>query len=131
MELPFAAMHQLCAPMLADLDALPRPQRNALSVALALASGPVPDRFLLGLAVLSLLSAVAEQRPLLCLVEDAQWLDATSSGILGFVARRVRAESLAIVVALRASGSSPPGRNFDGLPELSLQGLGETDARTL
>src|SRR3954451_21123887 len=131
MELPFAGIHQLCASMLDRLDALPAPQRDALDVALGRAAGEVPDPFLLGLAVLSLLSAVAGPRPLACLVEDAQWLDATSSGILGFVARRVRAESLAIVVALRESGSSPPARNFDGLPELSLQGLGETDARTL
>ena len=101
MELPFAGIHQLCATMLDRLDALPAPQRDALSVALGLAAGEVPDRFLVGLAVLSLLSAVAEERPLLCLVEDAQWLDAASSQILGLVARRVRAESVAIVVAVR------------------------------
>src|SRR4051812_19293818 len=131
MELPFAAMHQLCAPMLADLHALPRPQRNALSVALALASGPVPDRFLVGLAVLSLLSAVAEERPLLCLVEDAQWLDAASGQVFGFVARRLLAESVAILVAAREPDSDPPARDFDGLPELPLEGLAETDARAL
>src|SRR6266498_2342357 len=91
MELPFAGTHQLCAPILDTLGALPRPQRDALSVALGLESGDVPDRFLLGLAVLSLLSAVADERPLLCLVEDAQWLDAASSQILGFVARRILA----------------------------------------
>ena len=101
MELPFAGIHQLCATMLDRLDALPAPQRDALSVALGLAAGEVPDRFLVGLAVLSLLAAVAEERPLLCLVEDAQWLDAASSQILGLVARRVRAESVAIVVAVR------------------------------
>ena len=101
MELPFAGIHQLCGTMLDRLDALPAPQRDALSVALGLAVGEVPDRFLVGLAVLSLLAAVAEERPLLCLVEDAQWLDAASSQIVGLVARRVRAESVAIVVAVR------------------------------
>src|SRR3712207_2627820 len=101
MELPFAGIHQLCAPMLDRLDALPRPQRDALSVALGLKPGDVPDRFLVGLAVLSVLSAVAEERPLLCLVEDAQWLDAASSQLLGVVARRVLAESVAIVIAVR------------------------------
>ena len=101
MELPFAGVHQLCATMLDRLDALPAPQRDALGVALGLAAGGVPDRFLVGLAVLSLLAAAAEERPLLCLIEDAQWLDAASSQIFGLVARRVRAESLAIVVAVR------------------------------
>src|SRR5918997_2160605 len=99
MELPFAGLHQLCSPVLDRLDALPGPQRDALSVALGLAAGAVPDRLLVGLAVLSLLSAAAEERPLLCLVEDAQWLDVASSQILGFVARRLLAESVAILVA--------------------------------
>jgi DNA-binding CsgD family transcriptional regulator len=128
MELPFAGVHQLCAPMLDRLDPLPAPQRDALSVALCLASGEVPDRFLVGLAVLSLLAATAEERPLLCLVEDAQWLDAASSQVLGFVARRVLSESVAIVVAVREAAT---GRNFDGLPELALEGLHEEDARNL
>src|SRR5918995_3244590 len=101
MELPFAGIHQLCAPLLDQLDALPQPQQDALNVALGLASGEVPDRFLVGLAVLGLLSAAAEERPLLSLVEDAQWLDAASGVILGFVARRLLAESVAIVVTLR------------------------------
>ena len=101
MELPFAGIHQLCAPLLDQLDALPQAQQDALNVALGLASGEVPDRFLVGLAVLGLLSAVAEKRPLLCLVEDAQWLDASSGLILGFVARRLLAESVAIVVTVR------------------------------
>jgi DNA-binding CsgD family transcriptional regulator len=128
MELPFAGTHQLCATMLDRLDALPTPQRDALSVALGLAAGDPPDRFLVGLAVLSLLAAAAEGRPLLCLVEDAQWLDAASSQILGLVARRVRAESLAIVVAVR----EPAGEHdFDGLSELCLAGLPEQDARAL
>jgi DNA-binding CsgD family transcriptional regulator len=128
MELPFAATHQLCATMLDRLDALPSPQRDALSVALGLAVGEVPERFLVGLAVLSLLAAVAEERPLMCLVEDAQWLDAASSQVLGFVARRVRAESVAIVVAVREPAAA---HDFDDLPELRLAGLAEPDASAL
>ena len=128
MELPFAGIHQLCPSLLDQLDALPQPQRDALNVALGLASGDVPDRFLVGLAVLGLLSAAAEERPLLCLVEDAQWLDAASGMILGFVARRLLAESVGMVVAVREPNT---GHDFDGLPELLLRGLGEEDARTL
>jgi DNA-binding CsgD family transcriptional regulator len=128
MELPFAGVHQLCAPMLARRDALPPPQRDALSVALGLASGGVPDHFLVGLAVLGLLSAAAEERPLLCLVEDAQWLDAASTHILGFVARRMLAESVAIVVAIREPAT---GVDFDRLPELPLAGLEYHAARAL
>ena len=128
MELPFAGIHQLCAPLLDQLDALPQPQQDALNVALGLASGEVPDRFLVGLAVLGLLSAAAEERPLLCLVEDSQWLDAASGLILGFVARRLLAESVAIVVAVREPNTR---HDFDGLPELLLRGLAEEDARTL
>jgi DNA-binding CsgD family transcriptional regulator len=128
MELPFAGIHQLCVPMLDRLDALPTPQRDALSVALGLAAGKAPDWFLVGLAVLSLLAAVAEERPLLCLVEDAQWLDAASSQIVGLVARRVRAESVAIVVALREPVTAP---DFDGLAELRIEGLPEQDALSL
>src|SRR3954470_18067488 len=127
-ELPFAGIQQLCTPMLDRLDALPRPQRDALSVALGLASGDVPERFLVGLAVLGLLSAEAEGRPLLCLVDDAQWLDAASGMILGFVARRLLAESVAMVVAVREPNTR---HDFDGLPDLRLQGLAEEDARTL
>src|SRR3954471_21004959 len=127
-ELPFAGIQQLCTPVLDRLDALPQPQRDALNVALGLASGDVPERFLVGLAVLGLLSAAAEERPLLCLVDDGQWLDAASGMILGFVARRLLAESVAMVVAVREPNS---GHHFDGLPELRLHGLGEEDARTL
>ncbi len=125
MELPYAGIHQLCAPKLDHLDALPRPQRDALRVALGLASGAVPERLVVGLSVLGLLSAVAEERPLLCLVEDAQWLDAASSQILGFVARRLLAESVAIVVAVREPATRP---DFDGLLELALAGLRDEDA---
>jgi DNA-binding CsgD family transcriptional regulator len=128
MELPFAGLHQLCAPVLGRLDTLPEPQRDALCVALGLASGAAPDRFLVALAVLSLLSAVAEERPLLCLVDDAQWLDGASSQVLGFVARRLLAESVAIVLAVR----TPAGEHaFDGLPELPLGGLDEEAALAL
>jgi DNA-binding CsgD family transcriptional regulator len=128
MELPFAGIHQLCAPLLDQLDALPQPQREALNVALGLASGDVPDRFLVGLAVLGLLAAAAEERPLLCVVEDAQWLDAASGLILGFIARRLLAESVALVVAVREPSSR---QDFADLPELLLRGLAEEDARTL
>jgi DNA-binding CsgD family transcriptional regulator len=128
MELPFAGIHQLCATMLDRVDGLPPPQRDALRVALGMASGEVPDRFLLGLAVLSLLAAVAEERPLLCLVDDAQWLDAASSQIAGLVARRVRADSVGIVVAVREPAAA---HDFDGLPELHLDGLPAHEARAL
>jgi hypothetical protein len=128
MELPFAGVHQLCGPMLPRLDALPPPQREALGVALGLASGQAPDQLVVGLAVLGLLAAESEERPLLCLVEDAQWLDAASGTILGFVARRLLAESVAMVVSVREPTAR---RDFDGLPELRLAGLAEEDARTL
>jgi DNA-binding CsgD family transcriptional regulator len=128
MELPFSGIHQLCAPVLDKLDALPQPQQDALGVALGLAPGDVPDRFLVGLAVLGLLSAAAEERPLLCLVEDAHWLDAASGLILGFVARRLHADSVAIVAAVREPNTR---HDFDGLPKLGLRGLAEDDARTL
>jgi DNA-binding CsgD family transcriptional regulator len=128
MELPFAAVHQLCAPVAARLATLPEPQGNALSVALGLLSSDPPDRFLVALAVLSLLSAVAEERPLLCLVDDAQWLDGASNQVLGFVARRLLAESVAIVFAIREPGT---GRELRGLPEVRLAGLEEQDARAL
>jgi DNA-binding CsgD family transcriptional regulator len=128
MELPFAGLHQLCAPMLGRLRALAQHQRNALSVALGLSSGDAPDRFLVALAVLSLLSAVAEEQPLTCLVDDAQWLDGASLQVLGFVARRLLAESVAILFAVREPSAR---REFDGLPELRLGGLDEEDARTL
>src|SRR4051794_30041680 len=127
-ELPFAGIQQLCTPMLDRLGALPQPQQEALSVALGLASGEVPERFLVGLAVLGLLSAAAEERPLLCLVDDAQWLDAASGTILGFVARRLLAESVAIVFAIREPNDR---HDLDGLPELRLHGLREEDARAL
>jgi DNA-binding CsgD family transcriptional regulator len=128
MELPFAGMHQLCAPMLDRLDALPAPQREALRVALGVATGSPPDRFFISLAMLSLLSAVADERPLLCLVDDAQWLDGASAQVLAFVARRLLAESVAIVFALREPAAT---RHFDGLPQLPVHGLDEGAAHAL
>ena len=128
MELPFAGLHQLCAPMLERLGALPEPQQAALGVALGLASGAAPDRFLVALAALSLLAEVTAERPLLCLVDDAQWLDAVSGQVLGFVARRLLAESMAIVFAVREPSDE---RELVGLPELALQGLPDEDARAL
>src|SRR4051812_33960244 len=128
MELPFAGLHQLCAPMLGRLGALPQPQQAALGVALGLSSGPAPDRFLVALAALSLLAEVAAERPLLCLIDDAHWLDAASGQVLGFVARRMLAESVGIVFAVREPSET---RELAGLPELALGGLAEEDAHAL
>src|SRR3954453_18405987 len=113
MELPYAGVHQLCAPMLGRLGALPEPQRAALGVALGLSAGPAPERFLVALAALSLLAEVATERPLVCLVDDAQWLDAASRQVLGFVSRRLLAESVAIVLAIRDPTEE---RELVGLP---------------
>ena len=128
MELVFAGLHQLCAPMLDRLERLPGPQRDALSTAFGLARGVAPDRFLVGLAVLSLLSEVAEERPLVCLVDDAQWLDRASAQALAFVARRLMAESVALMFAVRAPGEE---QELRGLPGLMIEGLGQGDARAL
>ena len=102
MELAYAALHQLCVPMLGRLDHLPAPQRDALSVAFGLSAGPAPDRLVIGLAVLSLFSEVAEDQPLVCLVDDLQWLDSASAQVLAFLARRLVAESVALIMATRA-----------------------------
>jgi DNA-binding CsgD family transcriptional regulator len=128
MELAFAGVHQLCATMLDRLGELPGPQRDALSTAFGLATGGVADRFLVGLAVLGLLSGVAEERPLVCLVDDVQWLDEVSAQVLGFVARRLLAESIALVFAVRDPGDV---RVLDGLPERTVGGLPTGDARVL
>ena len=125
-ELAFAALHQLCAPMLDRLDRLPGPQRDALAITFGLHPGPVPDRFFVGLAVLSLLSEMAAEHPLLCVVDDAQWLDRASAQVLGFVARRLVAESVALLFATRE-----PSDELSGLPELSVEGLSDADAREL
>jgi DNA-binding CsgD family transcriptional regulator len=126
MELAFAALQQLCAPMLDQLEALPDPQRDALGVAFGLKIGAAPDRFLVGLAVLSLLSEAAGQQPLLCVIDDAQWLDRASAQVLAFVARRLLAEPVALVFAAREQGEE-----LRGLPELPVGGLRDGDAREL
>jgi len=128
MQLPFAALHQLCAPMLASVAGLPEPQRQALRVAFGLASGTAPDRFVVGLAVLSLLAEVAAERPLVCLIDDAQWLDQPSCQVLGFVARRLLAESVLLLVAVREAADE---RMFPGVPTLTVEGLPGEDARAL
>ncbi|HEV2258853.1 MAG TPA: AAA family ATPase, partial [Streptosporangiaceae bacterium] len=126
MELAFAGLHQLCVPMLSDVERLPGPQRDALRTAFALAAGPPPDRFLVGLAVLSLLSEVAGEQPLICLVDDEQWLDHASAQALGFVARRLGADPVGLVFAARE-----PAPALAGLPELKVEGLRQDDARAL
>ena len=126
MELAFAGLHQLCAPMLSGADCLPVPQREALRIALGLAEGPPPDRFLVGLAVLSLLSGVSAERPLVCVIDDEQWLDHASAQALGFVARRLATDPVGLVFAVRV-----PGKELAGLPELTVAGLAQADARVL
>src|SRR3954452_2408818 len=126
MELPYAALQQLCSPSLDLSERLPGPQRDALEVAFGLSAGPAPDAFLVGLAVLGLLSEAAEERPLLCVVDDAQWLDRASARALAFAARRLLAEKIALVFAARGLGEA-----FNGLPELHVGPLGNRDAREL
>ena len=126
MELAFAVLHQLCAPMLDRLERLPAPQRNALRTAFGLSAGPAPDRFLIGLAALGLLSEMAGERPLVCIVDDEQWLDSASAQVLAFVARRLGAESVGLVFGARV-----PTGDLAGLPELVIGGLREDDARAL
>jgi DNA-binding CsgD family transcriptional regulator len=128
MELPFAGLHALCAPMIGRLEHLPQPQRDALATAFGLSSGPAPDRFLVGLAVLSLLADVAEEQPLVCVVDDAQWLDRVSAQTLAFVARRLLAERVGLVFAVRDSADEGV---LDGLPELVVEGLPGDEARLL
>ena len=126
MELAFAGLHQLCAPMLDHLDHLPAPQRDALRTAFGVAAGPPPDRFLVGLAVLSLLSELAGERSLICLIDDAQWLDRASVQALGFAARRLAADPAGLVFAAR-----DPSPELARLPELEVTGLRDDDARAL
>jgi DNA-binding CsgD family transcriptional regulator len=128
MELAFAGLQQLCAPLLDRLEDLPEPQRDALCLAFGLCEGAVPDRFLVGLAALSLLSDAAEEQPLLCLIDDVQWLDQASVQALGFVARRSMAEPVALVFAVREPSDE---RELVGLPELAVEGIGDRDARLL
>jgi DNA-binding CsgD family transcriptional regulator len=128
MELAFAGLHQLCAPFLDRLDRLPAPQRDALGTAFGLREGNSPDRFLTGLAVLSLLRDVAEEQPLICLIDDAQSLDEASASALAFVARRLLAESVALVFATRADDDDHALRR---LPDLRIPALSDADARAL
>ncbi|WP_208008341.1 ATP-binding protein [Agromyces protaetiae] len=129
-QFAFAGVHQLCTSLLDRSQALPEPQRAALGVALGVHGGIAPDRFLVGLAILNLLAEAAEDPPLLCLIDDAQWLDQASAQVLAFVARRVAAERLALLFAVRDTGAEDL-RVFAGLPELHLEGLADADARTL
>lgn len=126
----FAALHQLCGPVLDRASALPEPQQAALGVAFGLRDGAVPDGFLVGLAALNLLSEVAEAGPLLCIVDDVQWLDDASAQVLAFVARRVAAERMALVFGLR-DPVELAAHAFAGLPELRLERLADRDAREL
>jgi DNA-binding CsgD family transcriptional regulator len=128
LELPFAALHQLCGPLLGEAEAMPEHQDEALRVALGLAAGTAPDRFLVGLAVLSLVAELAAKQPLVCLVDDAQWLDEASCQVLGVVARRLLAESVLLVLAVRETGEE---HLFPGVPELTVDGLAAEDARRL
>jgi DNA-binding CsgD family transcriptional regulator len=126
MQLPFAGLQQLFGSVLGPLERLPAPQRDAVEVAFGLRSGPAPDRFEVGLAMLGLLAEVAEQDPLVCVIDDAQWLDQASALTLAFVARRLMAESVALVFAVRDTADE---QNFAGLPELIVGGLNDEDAR--
>ena len=128
MELAFAGLHQLCTPMLGSLAGLPGPQRDALGTVFGLSTGEAPGRLLVGLAVLGLLSEAAEERPLVCLVDDAQWLDQASAEALAFVARRLLADPVALVFAVRESGEE---RQWAGLPLLTVGGLSSGDACAL
>ncbi|MEU6422865.1 helix-turn-helix transcriptional regulator [Streptomyces spiralis] len=128
MELSYAGLHQICAPLLSSLDELPEPQRNALRTAFGMQVGDAPDRFLVGLATLSLLAGAVGDEPLLCLVDDAQWLDRVSAQTLEFVARRLLAESVLLVLAVRESGSR---EILADLPELPVRGLNERESRRL
>jgi DNA-binding CsgD family transcriptional regulator len=126
MEFAFAGLHQLCGPILDRLDRLPAPQHDALGTAFGVTAGPRPDRFLVGLAVLTLLSDVAGESPLVCVIDDAQWLDRASRETLAFVARRLLADAVGMILATRGAAD-----DFKGLPDLPLEGLGESDARAL
>ena len=126
MELAYAGLQQLCAPMLDHAGSLPDPQHEALRTAFGLSAGPAPDRFLVGLAVLGLLSETAGEGPLVCVVDDEQWLDRASAQALGFAARRLAADPVGLVFAARV-----PGQDVAGLPELVVEGLAEGDARAL
>jgi DNA-binding CsgD family transcriptional regulator len=126
MELAFAGLHQLCWPLLEHAERLPGPQRKALQTVFGVSEGTAPDRFMVGLAVLGLLSEVAGEQPLICVIDDEQWLDQASAQTLTFAARRLAADPVGLVFAARE-----PGPELAGLPELALEGLRERDARAL
>ena len=128
MELAYSGLHQLCAPMLDRLAGLPAPQRDALATVFGQSTGPVPDRFLVGLGTLTLLALIADEQPLVCIVDDAQWLDQASAQTLSFVGRRILAERIALLLAARTGISDDV---LAGLPELSIEGLGDSNARAL
>ncbi len=123
MELAFASLHELCTPLLERLNAIPKPQQDALSTTFGRTSGPAPDRFLVSLAVLSLLAEVAADTPLVCRVDDVQWLDSASAQVLAFVARRLGSESVAIVFGARVTTAE-----MAGLPKALVEGLADEDA---
>jgi DNA-binding CsgD family transcriptional regulator len=126
MELPFAALHQLCAPVHGFVDRLPAPQRDALEITFGVSAGAAPDRFRVALATLSLLADAAQERPLLCVIDDTQWLDRASAQVLGFVARRLLAEPVVLLVAARETTDA-----FADLPEVLIEGLDDAEARKL
>lgn len=128
MELAFAGLQQLCAPLLGRIDRLPEPQKKALRIALGLREGAAPDRLLVGLAVLTLLGDAAGERPIVCVVDDAQWVDRASLQALTFAARRLLADPVVMIFAARTPGAD---RELAGLPELNLSGLTHADARAL
>jgi DNA-binding CsgD family transcriptional regulator len=127
-ELTYGALHQLCNPFLHLREHLPAPQREALETTFGLNAKPPPDRFIVGLATLGLLAEAADEQPLVCLVDDAQWLDTSSALTIAFIARRLLAEPITMVIAVREHSESFA---FDGLPELFLTGLDEADAQAL
>jgi len=128
MEMAYSGVHQLCTPLLDRLEEMPAPQRHALATVFGQTTGPAPDRFLVGLGTLTLLALIADEQPLVCIVDDAQWLDQASAQILGFVGRRILAERIALVCAARTGIGDDV---LAGLPELSIEGLGDSDARAL
>jgi DNA-binding CsgD family transcriptional regulator len=128
MELAYSGLHQLCAPMLNLLDRLPPPQREALSTVFGLSSGPPPERFLVGLATLTMMAEVSENKPLLCVVDDAHWLDEATAQVLGFVARRLLAERIALVCVTRSGLGEDV---LAGVPQLPISGLSDSDAEAL
>ena len=127
LDLAFAGLHQLCVPLLPGLQRLPAPQQEALGTAFGLSAGSPPDRLFVGLAVLGLLSDMAGKRPLLCVVDDAQWIDGVSAQALAFVARRLQAESVVLLLATRAASND----ELAGIPSVLLRGLSDGDAREL